>query len=156
MKCQSENEFLTAQGQRVSSGGADAVNTEFASRFTKHYTKLAERDSVFADLQNVFDIALVAAIIQHEGLDRAVGFDRGVFASAGAYQPMRYEPTTEVMSVVNHRVYNGKDIVVQVAGGVRGDVMKVARSQANQKTADLGDVKDSTTTAGDSWWWDAK
>lgn len=157
VKCQSENEFLTAQGERVPSGNADAVNKEFAERFTKNYTKLAERDIVFADLQNVFDLALVAALIRHEGIDSAVGFDRGVFASNGDYQPARYEPTPEVMSVVNHRVYNGKDIVVQVAGGVRGDVMSVVRDDAKQKTAvELDKVATKTPASANGWWWDSK
>lgn len=153
VKCQSENEFLTDQGKRVSSGGADAVNKEFADRFTKHYSKLAERDIVFADLQNVFDLALVAALIRHEGLDRQVGFQTGEFAANGAYQTQKYEPTREIMSVVNHRVYNGKDIVVQVAGGVRGDVMKVAKDHTKKKATDLRKVEQSTTT---NWWWDSK
>ena len=157
VKCLSENEFLTAQGQRVPSGSADGVNKEFAERFTKHYQKLAERDIVFADLQNVFDLALVAALIRHEGLDHAVDFDRGVFANNGSYQPARYEPTSEVMSVVNHRVYNGKDIVVQVAGGVRGDVMKVVRDDAKQRTAaSLTKMADRTQPTSNRWWWDAK
>ena len=155
VKCLSENEFLTAQGQRVPSGRADDVNKEFAERFTKHYSKLAQRDIVFADLQNVFDLALVAALIRHEGVDNAVGFDRGVFAIDGAYQPAKYEPTPEVMSVVNHKVYNGKDIVVQVAGGVRGNVMKVVRDTSKQKTV-AGLNKSATKTTSNRWWWDSK
>ena len=62
---------------------------------------------------------LVAALIQHEGLEARAGWDRGVFAVNGAFRPASYHAPREVDTVVNHRVYNGRDVVVQVAGGVR-------------------------------------
>ena len=67
---------------------------------------------VFADTQNVFDLALVSVLIQHENLDNKANWDLGSFAPHGAYMPARYAAPKEVDSVVNHRVYNGKDIVV--------------------------------------------
>ena len=33
-----------------------------------------------------------------------------------------YQSPKNIQSVVNHRVYSGKDIVVQVAGGVDGQI----------------------------------
>ena len=40
----------------------------------------------FADLKGVFELAMVAALIQHEGLDVAAGWDRGAFATGGSTQ----------------------------------------------------------------------
>ena len=157
--CMSENELVTAQGKRVATGAAEPVNRLFAEKFTKHYEKLAARDLVFADLQNVFDLALVAALIYDEQLDRSIGWDRGAFASNGAYQTVAYEPPKQIMSVVNHRTYNGDDFVIQVAGGVRGNVMEVVKNKDKRiersiKAATKAAPK--TNVPADRWWWNAK
>jgi len=158
--CQSEDEFITDQGERVHTGKAEAPNRLFAEQFTKNFEQLAERDPVFADLHNVFDLALVAALIRHNRLDERVDWDHGAFASDGAYRPTQYDPAESVMSVVNHRVYNGRDVVVQVAGGVRADLMAVVKdgdtyrkSERLQGELDRGKAPELPTGR---WWWDAK
>ncbi|MEZ6054386.1 MAG: DUF1598 domain-containing protein [Planctomycetaceae bacterium] len=123
--CQSENQFLNEQGEHVPTGKSEPTNRLFASNFTQHYDELAGVDPIFADMQNVFDLALVAALIRHEGLDNRIDWDRGAFASGGQYQPAHYATPLECDSVVNHRVYNGKDVVVQVAGGVQVDLVAI-------------------------------
>ena len=67
----SENEMLTQLGQRVHTGQSDPTNQEFACRFTQHFAELAEKYPVYADLQNVFDLALVAALIRRGAPGRA-------------------------------------------------------------------------------------
>lgn len=160
VKCQSENEFLNTQGQRVQTGAADMVNRQFAQNFTEHYADLARREPVFADMQGIFDLALVAALIQTDRLDRQTGWDRGCFAPGGAYLTSRYPVPREVETVVNHRVYNGKDIVVQVAGGVRGDLLSVLTNPASRgESAKAGEVAQQSRAANlpeGRWWWDAK
>ncbi len=160
VQCQSENEFLTDAGQRVATGQAEPVNQLFASNFTEHFAELADRDPIFADLQGIFDLALVAALLHHEGVDESLNWNGGVFASTGAYQPLTYPAPKQCDSVVNHRVYNGKEIVVQVAGGVRADLMSVVLNEEIQKESPrLTQVSDNSKApelpAG-RWWWDAQ
>ena len=158
VQCLSENEFINQQGQRVASGRSETLNREFARNFTENYSELAQKDPVFADLQNVFDLALVAALIDRENLAARADWDHGVFAADGAYPLRRYEAPTTVMSVVNHRVFNGRDVVIQVAGGVRGDLVAVV-TDAKIVRADPA-LKDRKTQIGDAgngrWWWDAR
>lgn len=123
--CQSENEKISAKGQRIHTGQSEAANHMFAESFTDHYPELAADDPVFADLQNVFDLSLVAALLSDNRVPDRLGWDLGVFAAGGAYQPATFQPAKTIQSVVNHRVYNGKDIVVQVAGGVDGRMRNV-------------------------------
>lgn len=157
--CQSENQFVTAQGERIQTGQAEATNRRFAENFTQHYQELAKRDLAFADLQNVFDLALVAAMMRQEGLNERIDWDLGVFAQNGAYQPARFEAPKTVDSVVNHRVYRGKDIVVQVAGGVRADLMSVVRSNAlvqfAEQLSSIGEKSRAPQLPEGRWWWDA-
>ncbi|HET6424692.1 MAG TPA: DUF1598 domain-containing protein [Planctomycetaceae bacterium] len=157
--CQSENQMLTADGKHLPTGQSEPLNRQFAENFTQNYGKLADRDMVFADMQNVFDMALVAALIRHERLADRAAWDLGTFANNGTYQPAIYAVPKEVDSVVNHKVYNGRDVVVQVAGGVRADVVAVVKDpnlakEAPQLTAVAKQANTPKLPAG-RWWWDA-
>lgn len=154
--CQSENEFLTNQGERVQTGQSEPVNRMFAANFTEHYNELASREPVFADLQGVFNLALVAAIIDREEAHQWIGES---FGNNGVYATARYWTPREADTVVNHRVYNGRDVVVQVAGGVTADVLS-ALNEAQVDTADPAlDKVSELATAPElpvgRWWWDA-
>ncbi len=157
---QSENQFVNSRGQHVPTGFAESVNQLFAQKFTENYAKLARREPVFAELRNIFDMALVAALCRQERLHERSGWDLGVFGSQGAYQPAAVPPPTVIESVINHKVYNGGNIVVQVAGGVEGNLLAIARDKSLAKEdAGLNDVgsraKLPQLPAG-RWWWDAK
>lgn len=161
VQCLSEDQYLSEKGEQVRTGQSSGSNRAFAENFTKHYAELAERDIAFADLRNVFDLALVAALLKNEGVANRIGWDAGSFAPNGMYQPAIYAAPREVESVANHRVYRGKDIVVQVAGGVRGDLMSVVRDRQVMKSSEtLKKDMASRSPAADlpqgRWWWDAK
>ena len=66
--CLAEDQLVTAGGQRQGLGKATKANAKFAELFTKHLPALAEADPVFADLENIFDLALVASLIHDRGL----------------------------------------------------------------------------------------
>lgn len=156
--CQSENQIVTNEGDRLQTGQAEKLNREFAANFTEHYQELAQQDLVYADLQNIFDLALVAALMRNEQLADRAGWEMNAFAANGVYQPAEFEPAHTVDTVVNHRVFNGKDVVVQVAGGVRVDTAAVVRNQQTLKVSDkVGAVsaqsKSPALPAG-RWWWD--
>ncbi len=153
--CQSENQFVNAQGERIQTGQAEATNRLFAANFTEHFNKLAQQDPVFADLRNVFDLALVAALIQKEQLAETAGWDYGVFANGGLYQPAFYEAPTVVDSVVNHRVFNNSNIVVQVAGGVRVDARRlVVEPRVSPRLNQVAVNAQAPELAEGRWWWD--
>jgi hypothetical protein len=160
VQCKSENQFISEQGQQVGTGKAEPINRQFAQTFTDHYAEIAQRDPVFADLQGVFDLALVAALLQQERVDEKLGWDRGVFAVNGGYHTASYAVPKETESVVSHRVFNGKDVVVQVAGGVRADLLSVLNdASVRQESPRLDGVSKSSRPAGTlpegRWWWDA-
>jgi hypothetical protein len=160
VKCQSENQFLSDSGKRIPTGNAEPVNRKFAENFTAHYDQLAEHEPIFADLQGVFDLSLTAALIYGDHLDADAGWDRGVFAVDGAYRTSSYPVPQQTASVVNHRVYHGRDVVLQVAGGVRGDVLPVLGDpQIARGSPRLAKVSEDSRPHPDHdgrWWWDAR
>ena len=159
--CQSENQFVNDQGQRIETGKSEGTNRRFAENFTRHYEELARRDTVFADLKNIFDLSLVAALVHHQGLARQVGWDQGVFSPDGDYHPASHTVPRTVESVVNHRVYDGRDVVVQVAGGVRAEITPAITGDTSvlASTQRLNGISPLTRPAGlpdTRWWWDLK
>jgi hypothetical protein len=156
----SEDQVVTNTGERIQTGKASALNQTFAKNFTNNYADLAKRDLVFADLQNVFDLGMVAALCYREHLAQRAGWDLGVFGPEGDYQVAVVEAPKVVDSVINHRVYRGKDIVVQVAGGVRADLLAIAKDpELAKESAALKQVPEKARHAQlpeGRWWWDAE
>ncbi len=159
IQCLSENQLVKADGTREATGKADRANAEFARLFTEHLPQLAEQDVVFADLQNVFDLALVSAIMNTNGLAQSVGYRPDAFASAGEYNTAAVSVPTELMTAAECRVYRGGDVVIQVAGGIRGDLMSIVRDPKNfVATEELAQDAAKAHPAGhgsNRWWWDA-
>ena len=147
---QSENQFIAAQGQRVPTGMAEPVNREFAANLTRHFDALAARDLVFGDLRNVFDLALAATLFEVEGWWNRCQWDGGVLGRPGAYPLAAHPVPREVESVVAHRVYQKRQIVVQVAGGVQVDLPSLLRQA--RPAEDLPPITGGD--ASDVWWWD--
>lgn len=159
VKVMSENELLTERGDRIHTGKADHLNRQFTESFTKHFPALAAKYPVYAELQNIFDLALVAALLKAQDLPGQTGWHMTYFGDPQRCPSERGVAPREVESVVNHRVINRTQVVVGVSGGVSVDVRglvspdriqrdtygKLAANHAGSKPKDL---------AADSWWWD--
>ena len=95
---------LMSQEEQVSSAGNRSDNAftrlstqQFAKRFTDHYPELAEKNPVFAELQNLFDLAVVAATLKRDGVLEAIDWPAEVFlrrAAIDSYPVARHVPST--------------------------------------------------------------
>lgn len=155
----SENELLTALGRREHTGASAPLNQEFAQSFTDHFTALAERYPVYAELQNVFDLALVAAILKAEHVPDRLGWHLTCYGEPRQYAiPLGPAPRL-VESVINHRLVGDQHIVAGVSGGVHADPWKYVAPGA-VKTDATGKLKRELGSARpgnrprDVWWWD--
>jgi hypothetical protein len=159
VKVLSENEMLTERGGRIHTGKSDELTEQFAHRFTKHFDALAAKYPIYADLQNVFDLALVAAVLMAEDLPGQVRWHATHFGQAGPYRVALSSAPSEVDTVVHHRVIHNKHIVVGMSGGVSFDATKYVQKSA-AVTDDYGSLKAGHTAAAprelaaDAWWWD--
>ncbi|MBL8816830.1 MAG: DUF1598 domain-containing protein [Planctomyces sp.] len=159
VQCQSENQILKADGEREATGRADRPNAEFARLFTEHLPALAAEDMVFADLQNIFDLALVSALLDSNRIHRGANWKPETFSSTGDFATAQVDVPKELMTAAASRVYSGGDVVIQVAGGVRGDLKSVVRDGKVFVTSE--DVEADALKANpighdaSRWWWDA-
>ena len=159
VRCLAEDQIVNEDGSRSATGKARGANRRFAELFTEHFAALTQADRAFADLENVFDLAMVAALVHFQGLSDDARLNSVAFRTAGTYQPAAVDVPAELMTAAAHRVPGGRHIVVQVAGGVRGDMASVvADSSRFREDSGLRDVVSNATPQGhsiDRWWWDA-
>jgi hypothetical protein len=156
----SENELLTRTGNRVHTGQSDELNRAFARDFTRHFTELAAAYPAYAELRNVFDLALVAAILKSEEMPARIGWQMTYFTSPTpenwlAYRPrLRPAPQT-VETVINHRVIKRRHIVAGVSGGVSFDSVQLVGRHVRQHddTKSLRNLQQAIVPP-DVWWWD--
>jgi hypothetical protein len=160
VKVLSENEMLTERGERVHTGQSDALNSQFAQSFTKHFTALADKYPVYAELRNIFDLALVAGIVRSENLASQTGWHLTHFGPEGAYEPRLDHAPREVDTIMNYRVVRGKHIVAGVSGGVSVDASELVSKSAikadnyGELTAELANGKPTKKVTARHWWWD--
>lgn len=159
VKVLSENELLTEQGQRVHTGEADALNQQFAHSFTTHFPSLCQKYPIYAELRNLFDLALVGALLRAEGLPEQVGWQPTLLCDAELY-PIALGPAAErVETVINHRVINQVHIVAGVSGGVSVDPTSLVQREAIaiDPRGLVGGKQQSAaprTLPAGGWWWD--
>jgi len=155
----SENELLTATGQEVHTGKSDALNSQFAQNFTKEFPALAAKYPLYADLRNVFDLALVAELLRSENLADRVGWYPTSFYNDRELPTAVENVPQTVETVINHRIVQRTNIIAAVSGGVHVDPRKVVKKDSIQTDARgrLNSERErSTPTAVPhrSWWWD--
>ena len=162
VKVLSENELLTAQGKRVHTGKSEALNREFAQSFTQHFEALCGKYPVYAEMRNIFDLALVGGLIGEEDLAGATGWHMTCFGDPAAYQVQLGPAPEKVETVANHRVIRaGKKIhtIFGVSGGVSVDPSPLVARQAIEieSYGTLGSRRSAAVPKElppGAWWWD--
>jgi hypothetical protein len=155
----SENELLVANGERVHTGRATELNRQFSQSFTQEFSALAIKHPVYAELQNVFDLALAVAIVEREHLADQVGWHALSFGDADRYAVQASAVPREVESIINHREISESQIVVGVSGGVRVEPWQ-QMSDGKLWTDRTGQLEQRRKSAApkkleqDIWWWD--
>ena len=81
VKVESENEHLTAKGERIHTGESEPLNRQFTESFTRHFGELCAKYPIYAELRNLCDLALAASLVREEGLADKVGWHMAYFGN---------------------------------------------------------------------------
>jgi hypothetical protein len=160
VKVLSENELLTERGERVHTGKSDELNREFARDFTEHFAELAIKYPIYAELENVFDLALAAAVIFAEDMPTQANWRLTHFGDPKQFEVRLGVAATEVETVINHRVIDRVHVVAGVSGGVTVRTQKFVKPGAIKTVAPgpLHAARDDSPLPQDlpwdAWWWD--
>ncbi len=109
-----EREYFNANGDRKMSGKVDAIAEKFARTMNNRYDEIAKAEPVFAEAKNCMDVALVAALIYRENLQKKAGCELSELTGATLIPAMSAPSSVASDSVAR---FDGKGIV-SVTGGV--------------------------------------
>ena len=128
----------------------------FFDSLREHIPELAEKSPVFAELQNVFDLAVVAALLQREDWPRRLNWPMVTLLNAERW-PVRQYPVPKAIDSLATTA-NRNRFVLGMVGGVTldaGEVIGQRREGADAKT--LATLREHATTTAKKprpTWWD--
>lgn len=153
----SQSEKVSASGKRSAAAMQAQSIEKFARQFTERYGDVAEVSPVFAELQNIIDLAILAALFEKEQLPQKVGWSMELFLDETKTPLAKGNSPSKVASVCNYRKA-GSQIVGLVGGGVTISPKQLLRQvsfdrQGNRELESR--VRDSVPpTELNAWWWD--
>jgi hypothetical protein len=148
VKCLTEREIMTAGGGRELTGKSDPIGQKWADTFTAKFEELSREDSVFGQLRNVMDLAVVSALMTKEGLSQSAGLE--IPQLTGAQQLEEYPAPRQVASKAS-LLQRGRGWVISVSGGVQIYPWQVA--DHTEVASDVAAVRPATASPAANWWW---
>jgi hypothetical protein len=156
----SQEELVSDAGRRVDAPFQRVSTEKFSKQFTDRYSELADATPVFAELQSVFDLAVLAALLRKEQLDRKTHWPMSLFLDAERATIVKRNVPYQVESVSNFKVIGGQTFVAQVSGGVVIDPWQVLKHNEYRKDTGgelksaRGDAFPEKRPEDHRWWWD--
>lgn len=149
VECKTEDDFLNADGTRKHSGKAGSAAQKWANAFTAKFAEISKKQTVFADLRNLIDLAVVGAVIHKHNLLEAAGLNAPHLMSEEVIDsydvPRRVESKASVLR-------RGNGWLISASGGVQ--MFPEELIGASEESAELGAVRKDATAKDMNWWWD--
>ena len=115
VKCMTEEDFATSNGQREHGGRPNALAQKWADNMTAHYDELAVAMPVFGDLRNCMQLALAGALMAHERLIDKAGCHLPALMQESTLKTLQLPVPTQVDSRVS-MVQQGRNWVLSAFG----------------------------------------
>ena len=152
MTCLTETDVMAKDGMARGAGKADTTAQKWCAAMTDRYDDLAAKQPVFAELVNCIDLAVVAALIHGQQLDRRAGLDLTPLRDGGRITLPTYATPSSVPTVASG-VKKGNRWVVSASGGVQFQPWAFATKTT--EAADLADIRLAAVNGrpADKWFW---
>lgn len=148
----SEESLITESGGLASSGKAHRVAEQWAANFTSHYGSLAAAMPVFAELQNLMDLSVVAALLAQQDLPARCNSPLSLMLNPVDVQLASYPAARQVDSQASF-VSKGNEWVLAVSGGVEINSWKHLE-QPREDAGVAATWEQSRPKDQHRWWWD--
>ena len=155
VKAMTEDAFFAANGQRiVQAGKTSPAAQKWADIMTEKYDQLSQRATIFGDLRNCMDLAVISALICKENLARKADLDLTSLLS-DAQLPLEQYPIPKQTDSKCSFVKKSGSWVISVSGGVQMDPWAIVEQKERTEILDslhskAAPAKDSVTS--DRWW----
>ena len=149
VQCLTEEDHFNAEGKRERSQKASATATKWANSLTERFAELADHDSSFGELRNAMDLAVVAALLDKEGLLVKAGLELPKLTQEVALS--EYHAPQQTSSKANF-VRRRRDSVVSTSGGVQ--IVPWTLVEQVEEVAAVGDIRAKLAAPSGSWTWE--
>jgi hypothetical protein len=151
-----QEELADASGQRSNAPFTRLSTQQFARLFTAGFPELAERTAVFAELRNLFDLAVIAALIRKEGLLERIDWEPGVFVDPASGLVQKLPVPKEVAAMSTFRK-GARGVILGLVGGVTIDPRSVTadintQAETASQLAGIRRGALATHASAGSWW----
>jgi hypothetical protein len=155
----SQEEYTNHKGERTAAPSTRVSTQQFAKGFTDKFPEIAEAMPVFAQMQNLFDLAVLAALIKKERLDERVHWDKSLFLDAEGIPVPTGPPPKQVAAVFNYKKARRGMMIALLSGGVLIHPLQTVRDAEFQvdPAARLDGIRGlagAGAGGADVWWWD--
>ncbi len=149
VKCLTEEDYVSASGQKQHTGKAGGPATKWAQNMTDKFGELADHDSSFGHLRNIMDLAVIGALIEKEQLVKQAGAELPQLMHEEALD--RYPAPKHTASKAS-AVRKSGSWVISASGGVEMLPWNIADKT---ETLDaVGKIRDDMASDVDEFWWE--
>ena len=147
----SQDELVDEQGNRSDAAFTEVSTERYTQQFNKHMESLCEQIPAFAGIQNLFDLAIVEALIREHRLNNLVSWTPTLFLDEEKLPIQEFTVPTDVPSLTNVKTVNRSLLMGLVGGGV-----SIVPNRIIVRTNELSPEKlpDFRPTKTATWWWD--
>ncbi|HVX59246.1 MAG TPA: DUF1598 domain-containing protein [Pirellulales bacterium] len=151
VKAMTEDDFVTAQGDRQRTGKASPQAQKWADAMTERYDALSVKEPIFGELRNCMDLAVVGALIVKERLAARAGLSLGALLDFNQLPTDEYMTPKQIATQANF-VETRTNYIISASGGVAIDSWAAAaRNETSETLAPLrGQVAEARQK---NWWW---
>lgn len=156
----SAEELTDLSGKRTDAATTRISTQKWAQLFTEKYPEIAEHATVFAELQNIFDMAILAALMKKERLPQKVDWSQSLFLDASKATVATGHAPRQVPTVFNWRAAGQGVTTGMIGGGVSMNPVQALRgaSITRDDSGKLGthrkDAESTKRSDDHPWWWD--
>ncbi|MEM6979251.1 MAG: DUF1598 domain-containing protein [Planctomycetota bacterium] len=153
-----EGERVAPDGQRVAAGGGNRASQAFCREFTEKYPLIASRVRVYAELQQLIDLAIVSAYIHKQDFYTRADWSMSLLGDESQLPTQTYPVPAQVETAVN-AIWRGNTLMTPLGGGVSMQP-RLALNRDRVSIDDSGEIAatkqrvDPENLADDQWWWD--
>jgi len=149
VQCMTEADFVNSQGQINHTGHTGKVAAQWARNMTDRFEDLANHDSTFGQLRNIMDLAVLAALVEKEGLLERTALELPLLLGQA---PLVHYPAPRQVATTASLLKKGRNWVISASGGVQ--IMPWHVADQTEQVDSLNAVRKQLPTGFDGKWWE--
>lgn len=151
VKVLTEDEQIGADGSVKQTGKVNPAAKKWADLMTAKYEELSVKEPVFAELQTIMDMSVVAALITKEQLAAQANCDLTALTAQSGGVTIAENAAAKSVDTQCSTLKHGKEWIITASGGVEINSWQIADRTVADKAVDA--VRATAAGSGDGWVW---